>query len=208
MTSVAHSAGLFLFLPRCCGAHLHQSLKYPRLLGYCGSGTEELTHCFAYQPNPPNHPQYKAHKSLYLLPLKPWYSADNIRWMDRTSGPVAFLQHNDFHSRQRCLHLDKPSVFFAYCLHASNPESDGNSRLGRASALAALSHTNYCRQRVFLLLHITLPQHPQSRELRSDAGFCRGEVDLFIGFRPTCSLSGKQKSQVGLLPLLRGQPRH
>lgn len=117
--------------------------------------------------------------------------------MDRTSGPVAFLQHNDFCPRQRCLHLDKPRFFFFFfadCLHASNPESDGNSRLGRASALAALSQTNYCWQGVILLLHIKLPQHPQSRELMSDAGLWSGGVDLFFGFRHVfCLVNSRAK---------------
>lgn len=37
-------------------AHLHQSLKYPRLLGYCAGGREGLSCCFAYGPNLPAPP--------------------------------------------------------------------------------------------------------------------------------------------------------
>lgn len=49
--------------------HLHQSIEYPRLLGYCGRGKEGLKHCFAYCPNPPTHPPQKKLKFIYQFSL-------------------------------------------------------------------------------------------------------------------------------------------
>lgn len=57
-------------------AHLHQSLKYPRLLGYCAGGRDGFSCCSAYYPNPSTPPLQKI---LILLSALCEHSAAPIR---------------------------------------------------------------------------------------------------------------------------------
>lgn len=134
---MAHMA--FFFPPSCyllqgqCyfwldAAQLHQSLKHPRLLGYCVGGRDGFSCCSAYRPNPSTPPLQKI---LILLSALLEHNAAPVRehikgiWM---LMQLVFWLKTIFSFFLCCLTFFRPTKP-AFCAHASNPQSDSNSRL-------------------------------------------------------------------------------